>query len=150
MPPSQASVPHPPHLTPLGHHWTELLVLYSSFPLAVHFTHGSICMSVLLSQFVPPSLSHPVYTVQFLHGRLLIFGFFPKSFSSMELTPSFWQEAFQDYYTLSFKEVSSPSPNLSDSAPCTTVAAGNSLGGAWCIFPLWREKLPGPFYSKGF
>ena len=36
---------------------TELrsLLLYSSFPLAICFTHGSVYMSMLLSQFAPPS-----------------------------------------------------------------------------------------------
>ena len=33
----------------------ELPVLYSSFPPAIFFTHGSVHMSVLLSQFVSPS-----------------------------------------------------------------------------------------------
>ena len=32
-------------------------MLYSSFPLASYFTNGSLCMSMLLSQFVPTSLS---------------------------------------------------------------------------------------------
>ena len=30
---------------------------YSSFPLAVYFTHGGVYMSALLSQFAPPSPS---------------------------------------------------------------------------------------------
>ena len=39
---------------------SELPVPRSSFPLAVYFTHGSVYMSMLLSQFVLPSSSpHP-------------------------------------------------------------------------------------------
>ena len=34
---------------------TGLLVLYSSFPQAIYFTHGSTYTSILFSQFVPPS-----------------------------------------------------------------------------------------------
>ena len=54
--PSWTSHAHPSHL--LGHHghWTELPVLFSSPPLAVCFTHGSVYMSVLLSQFISASL----------------------------------------------------------------------------------------------
>ena len=40
-------------------HWAELPVLYSRFPLAIYFTHGSVYMSILISQFLPPSSSHP-------------------------------------------------------------------------------------------
>lgn len=102
-------------------------------------------MSVLLCQFAPPSLSHPVYTVYSLHGRLSDFWIFSKIFflhevDSLSFFFFFWQEAFQNYCTLSFKEAISPSPNPSLSAPCTTAAVGKRLGGAWCIFPLWREK----------
>ena len=50
---------HPPHPTPvvLTKHQADLPVLYSSFPLAICFTHGNVYMSMLLSQFVPPSPS---------------------------------------------------------------------------------------------
>ena len=37
-----------------------LPVLYSSFPLVIHFTHDGVYMSVLPSQFVLPSLSPDV------------------------------------------------------------------------------------------
>ena len=37
-------------------HPDEFLVLYSRFPLAVYFTHGSVYMSILISQFIPPPL----------------------------------------------------------------------------------------------
>ena len=36
-------------------HKAELPVLYSRFPPAVYFTHGSVYMSILPFQFVPPS-----------------------------------------------------------------------------------------------
>ena len=43
----------------------ELPLLPSSSPPAVCLTHGSVCLSVLLSQFVPPSLSPTVFTGPF-------------------------------------------------------------------------------------
>ena len=43
----------------------ELPVFYSMFPLAIYFTHGSVYMSILISQFVPPSPSPPVSTCPF-------------------------------------------------------------------------------------
>ena len=65
-PPSWASL-HPPHLTRLGHlralSWAP--VLYSSFPLAIYFTHGSVYMSILISQFIPPSPYPTVSTCPF-------------------------------------------------------------------------------------
>ena len=39
-------------------HQAELPVLYSSFPLAMYFTHGSVYMSILISQLIPPCPSH--------------------------------------------------------------------------------------------
>ena len=47
----------PPHSTPLGHHrvlWWAPCAIYQ-LPLALCFTYGSVYMSVLLSQFTPPS-----------------------------------------------------------------------------------------------
>ena len=41
----------------------ELPVLYSAFPLAIYFTCGSIYVSMLLSQLVPPSSSRAVSKV---------------------------------------------------------------------------------------
>ena len=52
--------------TPLGHHrshhQSELPVLYSSFPLVIYFTYGNVCVSMLLSQFIPSSPSPAVST----------------------------------------------------------------------------------------
>ena len=45
----------PPLLWVVTEHRTGLPVLYGSFPLAVCFTHGRVFMSILISQFVPPS-----------------------------------------------------------------------------------------------
>ena len=45
--PSLLSLPPFPHLTPhrlITEHGGELPVLYSSFPLAICFTHGSVYM----------------------------------------------------------------------------------------------------------
>ena len=66
-PPSGTSLPPllPSHI--LGHHralsWVPRAT--NCFPLAFYFTHDSICMSVLLSQFVPPSPAPPVPTSLF-------------------------------------------------------------------------------------
>ena len=53
---------------------TELssLVLYDSVPLAIYFTHGSVYMPMLLSQFIPPSPSPACLYPQLhsLHLRL--------------------------------------------------------------------------------
>ena len=43
--------------TPLSHHRVKFPVLYSSFPIAICFTHSSVCMSMLFSRFGPPSPS---------------------------------------------------------------------------------------------
>ena len=40
-------------------------MLYSSFPLVIYYTHGSVCMSILPPQFIPPSPSSAVSTSQF-------------------------------------------------------------------------------------
>ena len=56
LPLQTPSYRHPiPPLYVVTEHWVELPVLYSSFPLAICFTYGSLYVSVLLSQFVPPS-----------------------------------------------------------------------------------------------
>ena len=70
--PSLLSLPTTPYPTPLGLHRAPgcqagLPVLYSSFPLAVYFTHGSVYMPVLLSQFIPPSPSPAVYKFVLYH-----------------------------------------------------------------------------------
>ena len=54
-PPSWTSLP-PPHIPPIQvitEHRAEIPVLYRRFPLAICFTHGSINMSILISQFNP-------------------------------------------------------------------------------------------------
>ena len=40
-------------------HRAELLVLYSSFPLAIYLTHSSVYMPIPISQFIPPPLPLP-------------------------------------------------------------------------------------------
>ena len=65
-PPSWTSLlPTPsPHPTTLEH-WAELPVLYSSFLLALYFTHSGICILNLPSQFISSSPSPPVSTGPF-------------------------------------------------------------------------------------
>ena len=55
------------HLAPLGHHRAPSRApwLYSSFSLAVYFTHGGGYMSLLLSQCSPPTPSPLVSTCPF-------------------------------------------------------------------------------------
>ena len=55
-PPSRTLVPP---LWVITEHRAELPVLYSSFPLAICFTHGDVYinMSTLLCQAIPPSPS---------------------------------------------------------------------------------------------
>ena len=57
-PPSQGAPPNPP-LWVITEHGAELPVLFSRFPLAICCTHGSLYMSVLIAQCVPPSPSLP-------------------------------------------------------------------------------------------
>ena len=42
-------------------------VLYCRFPLTIYFTHGSVCISTLRSQFIPPSPSPSGATCLFLY-----------------------------------------------------------------------------------
>ena len=64
----------PPHLTPLGclERQVELPALYSIFLLAICFTYGNLCVSMLLSQFVPASPSHTVCTSLFTMSASLL------------------------------------------------------------------------------
>ena len=50
-----------PTLWVITEHQAELPLLYSSFPLARYFTRGSVYMSILISQLIPPSPSHRVH-----------------------------------------------------------------------------------------
>ena len=63
--------PHPPsHPSRSTEHRVELPVLYSMFPLAICFMHGSVYMSILISQFVPRSPSPLCSHVCSLYLRL--------------------------------------------------------------------------------
>ena len=71
--------PSPPHMPPLRvitEPRAELSVLYSSFPLAIYFTHGTVHVSVLISQIFSPfpspsPLSRCEYGEIFTQGNLL-------------------------------------------------------------------------------
>ena len=58
-PPSHLS-PHPT-LSIEAERRVRLPVLYSTFPLAIYFIHDRVYMSMLLSQFIPPSPSSCVH-----------------------------------------------------------------------------------------
>ena len=53
--PSHPPPPSHPSIQVITEHRAELPVLYSRFPLAIYFTHGSVFMSDLITQFIPPS-----------------------------------------------------------------------------------------------
>ena len=65
MPPSSWTSPHLP--SPLGHHralsWAPCAI--QQLPLAIHLTRDSVCMLMLLSQFVPSSSSPTVSICSF-------------------------------------------------------------------------------------
>ena len=54
-PPPPPTAPTNPTPLVVTEHQVELPVSYSNFPLAIYFTYGNICTSMLLSQFVPLS-----------------------------------------------------------------------------------------------
>ena len=63
--PSPLGLPHiswTPPLQVITEHWAELPALSCSFPLAVCFTRGSVCMLILISQSSHPSPSPPPWT----------------------------------------------------------------------------------------
>ena len=61
--------PTPPTPEVITEHWAELPAVYSSFPLANYFTHGSVYITT--SQFIPPSPSLPLCPhTHFLYLRL--------------------------------------------------------------------------------
>ena len=64
----------PPHPTPLGGHralsWVPCV--YRSFLLASYFTQGRVYVSMLLSQFIPPSPSPRVHSLFATSAQLLL------------------------------------------------------------------------------
>ena len=64
--------PHIPPIQVITEHQAELPVLYSRFPLTICFTHGSVYMSILISQFVTPSSSPLVSTCLFSMSSSLL------------------------------------------------------------------------------
>ena len=65
-PPSWAFLPPPvPPLKVITEHQVGLPVLYGSFPLASYFSHDSVYLAMLLSQFALPSSSATVSTTVF-------------------------------------------------------------------------------------
>ena len=64
LPPT--SLPIPPFQV-FAEHWGFVFpVSNSEFPLAIYFTYGNVYVSVLLSQFFPPSPSSTVFKIDFL------------------------------------------------------------------------------------
>ena len=70
--PSYLSLPFLPSSTPLVHQ-AVLTVLFSNFPLFIYFIHDSIYVSMLPSQFVPPSPFPTVITSPFFRLIIAIF-----------------------------------------------------------------------------
>ena len=74
FPLSWTSPPPPnPYILPcwvIAEHWTEFPVPYSSFPLAIYFTHGSVYMSIPISQFILSLSPTPHPHTHSLHLRL--------------------------------------------------------------------------------
>ena len=66
----------PSHPTPLGHHratsWAPCAIQH--LPTSYTFTHSSMYMSVLLSQFIPPSPSFPYMCASTCLFKFLFFG----------------------------------------------------------------------------
>ena len=62
---------HPPsHSQVITDHQAELPALHGSFPPALYFIHGSVYMSILISQFIPPSPSLLCPQVRYLYLHL--------------------------------------------------------------------------------
>ena len=64
----------PPTPTPIQvttEHQADLPVLYSGFPLAIYFTHGSVSMSIPTSQVIPPPFPTP--RVLLFYGNMNLF-----------------------------------------------------------------------------
>ena len=63
---SLLNLPHPcpiPPLSLVAEHQFPLSLLWGNFLLAIYFTYGNMYVSMLLSQFVPPSSSSTVSRV---------------------------------------------------------------------------------------
>ena len=58
-------LPIPPSRSSQSTKLSSLFYIYSKFPLAIYFTHGSVFMLSLISKFIAPSPSHPVTTCLF-------------------------------------------------------------------------------------
>ena len=54
-----------PYPIPVTEHQAELPALHSNFPLAVCLTHGSVYLSILLSQI------HPTLSSRYVHESIL-------------------------------------------------------------------------------
>ena len=61
-PPSHRLPHHIPPLYVVTEYWAELAALCNNFSLAIYFTYDNVYVSVLLSQFLPPSPSPTVST----------------------------------------------------------------------------------------
>ena len=67
-----------PPLEVITEHWTELAVLYNSFPLAIYATHGSVYMSTLLSHHPLYPQVHSTSVSLFLTSNRFIWTIFPR------------------------------------------------------------------------
>ena len=79
-----------PHPTYLGHHRAQSCApcVYSSFALAICFTHDSVCTSMPLSQFIPPSPSPTVSTLEKMF--LTVYSWVSWGAKERKCLPSVW------------------------------------------------------------
>jgi len=99
---------HPPLYIVTEHRAAELPVLYSKFPLAIHFTHGSIfCQSQSPNSFHPfppcPSISSHLLTIAYnpcLIIKVAVFCWLELKYSARKLpfqeTTVYWLFSFVD------------------------------------------------------
>ena len=145
----------PPHLHPRptrsSQHQAELPVLGSSFRPALCFIHSRVYMSILLSQFVSPSSSHPMPAYQFSSSESLFLAckqahlyylsrfhtyvfIYDICLSLSDLLPSVWQ-------------ILGPSTSLPTTQSHSFLWLNNFYG--WVIFHWRRQWHPAPVLLPG-
>ena len=134
-----------PSLQVVTKHRVDLLVLCSSFPLANHFTFGSVCMSMLLPHFIPASPSHLVPSSPFSTSASL---FLPCHQVDQYRFLKFhiYVLAYGIYFSLSdllhsVRQILGPSTSLPDPAPCNILTSDSGKELRECISNLRITKF---------